>query len=118
VKQRGRPFLVLWTLAVAGATSAFVVHLATRARSLELGYSLGAAHARLGRLREVKRVLELERASLETPERVDFVARTLFGMAEPEAERLLSAGPLPTLAGALDPGDSHEQAEPGSETSR
>ena len=92
------PFLVLWTLAVLAATAAFVVHLSTRARTLELGYELGASHSRLGRLREVKRVFELERASQETPERVDLVGRTLFGMSNPEAERLVSGGPMPTVA--------------------
>jgi cell division protein FtsL len=112
VTKRGNPFIVLWTLAVAGATSAFVVHLATRVKTLQLGYELGAAHAQLGRLREVKRVLELERASLETPERVDFVARTLFGMGEPEPERLLSGGPMPTVADELESSASPRLAEP------
>jgi cell division protein FtsL len=115
VKKRGSPFLVLWTLAVAAATSAFVVHLATRVKTIELGYELGAAHARLARLREVKRVLELERASLETPERVDFVARTLFGMAEPDPERLLPGGPMPTVADELAVTDNPGPTEPAPE---
>ena len=84
-----------WTLAVAAATCAFIVHLALRVRSVELGYELGRAHAHLGRLREVKRVLELELSSHKTPERVDLVARTLLGMSEPSPDRILSAGPRP-----------------------
>jgi hypothetical protein len=71
---RSRSFLALWTLAVVAATSAFVFSLALRVRSIELGYELGQSHARVARLREVKRVLELELASYKTPERVDFVA--------------------------------------------
>lgn len=95
--MKRRPFLVLWTLAVVAATSAFTVHLALRMRSVELGYDLGRAHAHLGRLREVKRVLELELASYETPERVDLVARSVLGMSEPSADRILPAGPRPVV---------------------
>jgi hypothetical protein len=95
--KRGRPFLVVWGLAVAAATSAFTVYLALRMRSIELGYELGRAHAHLGRLREIKRVLELELSSHETPERVDFVARNVLGMGEPSADRILSAGARPMV---------------------
>lgn len=96
--RRGkRPFLVLWTLAVVASTAAFTLHLAIRVQSVQLGYELGRAHAHMGRLREVKRVLELEIASHETPERVDFVARTLLGMEEPSQDRIFSGGPLPTV---------------------
>jgi cell division protein FtsL len=90
-----RAFLALWILAVVAATSAFVLHLALRVRSVELGYELGRTHAHLGRLREVKHVLELELSTYKTPERVDFVARTLLGMGEPTPDRILPAGALP-----------------------
>lgn len=90
-----RTFLVLWTLAVAAATAAFVLHLGLRVRSVELGYELGRAHARVQRLREVRHVLEVELGSQKTPERVDFVARTLLGMSEPSADRVRSAGARP-----------------------
>jgi cell division protein FtsL len=93
--KRARPFLVLWTLAVAAATAAFVLHLGLRVRAVELGYELGRAHARVARLREVKRVLELELASHKTPERVDLVARTLLGMSEPTPDRIIPAGAQP-----------------------
>lgn len=96
--MKSRPFLVVWTLAVAAATSAFTLYLALRMRSIELGYELGRAHAHLGRLREVKRVLELELASHETPERVDFIARSVLGMGEPTADRILPAGPKPAAS--------------------
>ena len=90
-------FLTLWTLAVAAATAAFVLQLALRVRSVELGYELGRSHAHLERLREVDHVLELELSSHKTPERVDFVARTLLGMSEPDPSRILSAGTMPDL---------------------
>jgi cell division protein FtsL len=90
-----RVFLILWTLAVLAATSAFILQLGLRVKSVELGYELGRAHARVERLREVKHVLELELASHKTPERVDFVARTLLGMSEPSPDRILAAGRKP-----------------------
>lgn len=90
-----RPFLMLWTLAILAATAAFVLYLALRVRSVELGYELGRSHARVARLREVKRVLELELASHKTPERVDLVARSLLGMSEPTPDRILPAGAQP-----------------------
>ena len=94
-RRVSRPFLVLWTLAVAASTAAFVLYLGLRVRSVELGYQLGRAHARVDRLREVRRVLELELASHKTPERVDLVARTLLGMSEPTPDRILPAGAQP-----------------------
>jgi cell division protein FtsL len=80
---------------VAAATSAFIVHLALRNRELELGYALGRSQARVARLREVKRVLELELASNGTPSRVDLIAQALFKMAPPTADRIISMGPAP-----------------------
>lgn len=93
--NKDRIFLLLFTLAVIAATSAFVLHLALRVRSVELGYELGRTHAHVARLREVRHVLELELASHKTPERVDFVARTLLGMSEPSPDRILPAGAMP-----------------------
>jgi cell division protein FtsL len=84
-----RPFLILWTLAVAASVAAFVTHLALRGRNVELGYDLGKARGEQARLREVKRVLELEAASYETPQRVEVVARTLLGMQPPAADRIV-----------------------------
>ncbi|HLV21133.1 MAG TPA: hypothetical protein VKZ49_09635 [Polyangiaceae bacterium] len=94
---RSRSFLALWILAVAAATAAFVLYLALRVKSVELGYELGRAHARVARLREVKRVLELELNSHKTPERVEMVARTMLGMSEPSADRILPAGQEPEV---------------------
>jgi hypothetical protein len=90
-----RSSLALWTLAVIAVTAAFVLYLALRVKSVELGYELGRAHGRVARLREVKRVLELELSSHKTPERVDLVARTLLGMSEPAPDRIINAGKQP-----------------------
>jgi hypothetical protein len=101
VKRQGT-FLVLWTLAVAATSMAYVTRLALRGRAVELGYELGRAHGRLGRLREVKRVLELELASYKTPERVELISRSLLGMEPPTADRILPAGPEPAVGSAAD----------------
>lgn len=98
--RRKGSFLVLWSVAVAASTAAFCVLLTLRVRAVELGYELGRTHAQLGRLREVRRVLELEVASYETPERVDLVARTLLGMAPPGVDRVLRGGALPKVLDA------------------
>lgn len=92
-----RTFLTLWVLAVGSATAAFVFHVALRVRAVELGYELGRTHVHVARLREVKHVLELELASHKTPERVEFVARTLLGMSEPTPDRMLPAGTFPNV---------------------
>lgn len=87
--MRHRRFIVLWTLAVAATTSAFVVHLALRGKTVDVGYRLGQMRGEQARLREMKRVLELEVASYQTPQRVEMVARTLLGMTPPPPERLI-----------------------------
>jgi cell division protein FtsL len=96
-------FLPLWTLAVAATVSAFVVHLALRGRTVELGYELGRARTQQARLREVRRVLELEAASYKTPERVEIVARTLLGMEPPPPERIVALPQVPTPSAASGP---------------
>ena len=88
--MRQRPFVALWTVAVIATVAAFIVHLALRGKTVDLGYKLGRAHAEQARLREVKRVLSLEAASYETPQRVEYVARSLLGMTPPPPERVIA----------------------------
>ena len=76
------------------------MHLALRGRTVQLGYELGHARQEQARLREVKRVLEVESASYKTPERVEIVARTLLGM-EAALARPHRAAPGPTPASPL-----------------
>lgn len=90
MRMKQRPFVALWTVAVIATVAAFVVHLALRGRTVDLGYKLGKARAEQARLREVKRVLSLEAASYETPERVERLARTLLGMTPPPPERVIA----------------------------
>jgi cell division protein FtsL len=81
--------MLLWTLAVAATASAFIVHLALRGKTLDVGYRLGKARAEQSRFRETKRVLELEVASYQTPRRVERVARTLLAMTPPSPDRVI-----------------------------
>lgn len=87
--HRARMFLIHWTLAVIAASCAFVVHLAMRGKTVSLGYELGKARQEQARLRDVKRVHELEAASYKTPERVEIVARSLLGMEPPGPDRIV-----------------------------
>ncbi len=88
--HRARMFLIHWTLAVIAASCAFVVHLAMRGKTVSLGYELGKARQEQARLRDVKRVHELEAASYKTPERVEIVSRSLLGMEPPTSDRIVS----------------------------
>jgi len=100
MREQSSSFLVLWTAAVLASSAAFCAYLTLRVQAVELGYDLGRAHGQLGRLREVRRVLELEVASYQTPERVDLVARTLLGMAPPGSGRMLRGAALPKVLDA------------------
>lgn len=91
-----RPFLTLWVLAVGACVLAFVLHLAMRGRTMALAYELGKARNEQARLREVKRVLELEVASYQTPQRVEAVARSVLGMQPPSADRIIAMNATPT----------------------
>jgi cell division protein FtsL len=102
-------FVPVWTVSVLATACAFIVHLALRSKNLELGYELGRARAEEAKLRETKRVLELEAASYKTPSRVDLVARTILGMEQAPSDRIITIDPKvdePTLAEA----QKHEDA--------
>jgi cell division protein FtsL len=115
--MKQRPFIALWTVAVIATVAAFVVHLALRGRTVDLGYKLGRARAEQARLREVKRVLSLEAASQETPQRVEYVARTLLGMTPPPPERVIAlkgyAPRAPSEEKKDDPGAAPPSGTPG-----
>ncbi len=111
--HRANVFLVLWTLAVAATTVCLLFYLGVRVESIDLGYRLGESQAELSRLREVERVLSLELAAHETPERVDLVGRTLFAMEEPSPDRVFSAGAEPTVGPNEEPDSPAADSESG-----
>ena len=111
-RHASRSFVALWTLATVATVCAFLVHLALRGRTVSLGYELGRERAEQARLREVKRVLEVEAASYKTPERVEIVTRTLLGMESPPPERIVPLGPIaPSPERAALTADSREGTE-------
>ncbi len=110
--RRQGAFVVLWTVATVATVFAFVLHLALRGRTVALGYDLGRARAEQARLREVKRVLQVEAASYKTPERVEIVARTLLGMEPPDVDRIVVLAPVSERPGDRRPPST---AEPGRE---
>ena len=87
--NRSRPFLILWTLAVLASVAAFVLHLGLRGRIFKLGYEMGKERSEQARLREARRVLELEVASFQNPQRVEVIAKTLLGMQPPTPDRII-----------------------------
>ncbi len=89
IVRKQRFFVAIWTIAITATVSAFVLHLALRGKTISLGYELGRARSEQARLREVKRVLQVESASYRTPERVEIVARTLLGMEAPATDRIV-----------------------------
>jgi cell division protein FtsL len=85
-------FPAIWVLALAASVSAMLVHLAIRGRVLAAGYDLGRAYAEQEQMKEVRRVLELERASERSPERIRTVAKALRSMDPPAPEQVVIVG--------------------------
>ena len=112
--MKQRPFLVLWTLAVIASSMAFIVHLALRSRTVALGYELGDKRHEQAQLREAKRVLSLEAASYQTPQRVELVARTLLGMSPPPSDRVIALKTPSPVAPTPKLSRDGDDASPGS----
>lgn len=85
-------FVSLWTLAVIATASAFVLYLALRSRSVELGYRLGRARNKQAQLRETRRVLQVEAVAYRNPERVGALAKGVLQMEEPPPQRIFVVG--------------------------
>lgn len=96
-RRKARAFVAVWSIAVLATCAAFVAELSLRGKTLALGYELGRVRSEEIRLREVRRVLEVESSSYKTPERVEVVARTLLGMEQPGRDRIIPLGPIPGL---------------------
>lgn len=110
IKNPGR-FVFVWMLAVVACATALVLYLGFRVRAVEMGYELGELHKQSRTLRETKRVLELEVASYQTPERIEFIGRSLLGLAEPSWDRIIPVGPLPVLESRVTTDDTPDAAE-------
>jgi cell division protein FtsL len=107
---------VLFLLAVAASVAAFVLHLALRGRNIELGYELGRARSEQARLRETKRVLELEAASYKTPQRIEVLAHSLLGMRPPSPDRIISLSEAAVVRRQVGgPGNDNQEGAPRGE---
>jgi cell division protein FtsL len=86
----GESFLLVWGLCMVAVVAALCVYLTLRGKILETGYELGRVRGEQSRLRETRRVLELEAASYKNPARIELLSRTLLGMERPTAERIIT----------------------------
>jgi cell division protein FtsL len=86
----GESFLLVWGLSMVAVVAALCVYLTLRGKILETGYELGRVRGEQSRLRETRRVLELEAASYKNPARIELLSRTLLGMERPTAERIIT----------------------------
>jgi len=84
--------LAVWTIAVAAATAAFVVHISIRLETVELGYRIGEARRVHTALAERRRVLTIEAATLRAPQRIERIAKGALGMSAPGHDRIRRVG--------------------------
>ncbi len=94
------------------SVAAFVLHLGLRSRTFQLGYEMGKARNEQARLRESKRVLQLEVASFQNPQRVEVIAKTLLGMQPPTPDRIIP------MRAAVDTQDPKSQPPAGPQAHR
>jgi len=93
-------FVALWMAAVVATAMAFVVHLALRFETVDLGYQVDSARREQRRLVESRRLLQLEAATLSQGDRVETVARGTLHMAAPEPSQVIGEGSAPESATA------------------
>ncbi|MCX7807521.1 MAG: cell division protein FtsL [Deltaproteobacteria bacterium] len=96
--MKGR-FFGLWLSAIVASGLAFVAHLALRIEAIRLGYAVDRARRERDALIEQIRLLEVEKATLQAPERIEAIARLRLKMAPPGLERTIAWGaPKPRQA--------------------
>ncbi len=82
-------FVALWSVAVIATAIAFVMHLALRFETVQLGYAVSEARSEQRRLMEARRLLSLEAATLRQNGRIEHVARDVLGMDVPSHQRIV-----------------------------
>src|SRR4029078_3047895 len=85
-------FLALWWAAILATAAAFVVHLALREHTVQLGYDVGRTRREQRQLIEQHRLLAIEAATLRQPERIERIARGTLDMDLPEPARVVPIG--------------------------
>ena len=90
-----RPVIIAMVLAAVALTSVGVIRVSHQHEVLRLGYQLSTHSDQVKRLEEVRRRLELERATLTAPDRIRRLADQL-GMTSvaPDRIRIITAAPV------------------------
>lgn len=92
--RRGAERSCLWPLLLAVLVGLGLFGYAwLQFRWVELGYQMERLDQRAARLEELHRALQLERAALSAPERVDLLARGQLGLQPPQAAQIIMAEP-------------------------
>jgi len=98
-----RAVVIALVVAAALLTCAGVIRVARQHEVLRLGFELSRRADQLGRLQEARRQLQLERATLASPDRIRRLA-TQLGMAPVSPDRIrVIAPPLVTAPRAAEP---------------
>jgi cell division protein FtsL len=98
-----RPVIIAMVLAAGVLTTAGVVRVSRQHEVLRLGYELSKDSERVKQLEEVRRRLELERATLTAPDRIRGLA-TALGMTPVAPDRIrIVAGEIAPVKVAKQP---------------
>jgi len=91
-----RPVIVAMIMTAVALTSVGVIRVSRQHEVLRLGYQLSKHSDQVKRLEEVRRRLDLERATLTAPDRIRRLAGEL-GMTSvaPDRIRIITAAPVP-----------------------
>jgi len=91
-----RPVIVAMIMTAVALTSVGVIRVSRQHEVLRLGYQLSKHSDQVKRLEEVRRQLDLERATLTAPDRIRRLAGEL-GMTSvaPDRIRIITAAPVP-----------------------
>jgi cell division protein FtsL len=94
-----RAMVIAMVVAAALATTAGVIRVARQHEVLRLGFDLSRRSEQVGRLQETRRRLELELATLASPDRIRRLA-TQLGMTpvSPDRIRVIPASATPPAA--------------------
>ena len=82
-ERGGMRAILLWALVFACLAGSGLFHTHLKVRAVSLAYDLSEATARHRRLLERRAALRLEVATLESPQRIERIARERLGMRPP-----------------------------------
>ncbi|MBN2497861.1 MAG: cell division protein FtsL [Deltaproteobacteria bacterium] len=83
----------MWALLLAVLTAAACLHVRARLAVVQLGYKLSEASTENRRLLVERRKLQVEMATLRSPQRLRKLAHEKLGLVEPRPEQILRLAP-------------------------